>query len=237
MLEKLSNGEWQRPRTRNDLIERLMKFEWGTQLNILAYMRRFQTWDALYEDLRMREEKNGIDSVTVYHTSDSVHFTEFGTWPREPEPRNVTPEKPKQLEGATLRELTTHIVDGDSANHQLKIEVLDEPGAGGACHLYRISGFDTKTNPSDPFKETFGQPATDARRLFQNGPIKEVGVNGTTQEAELAILIDRMECFQAGPYANNDNEQALFHLRGALECLQRRTKERMKRGVEGTHTK
>jgi hypothetical protein len=99
MSEQLQPSKWQRPRTRNDLIERLMKFEWGTQLDILAYMRRFKTWNELYEDLRMREEKNDIDSVTVYHTSDSVHFIEVAKFTKEPEPRNVTPEKPKQIEG------------------------------------------------------------------------------------------------------------------------------------------
>lgn len=73
MNEELA--KWQRPRTRNDLIERLMKFDWGTQLNILDYMRKFQTWDALYEDLRKRE------------TGDSSDI------------RNVSPIVPKQIEG------------------------------------------------------------------------------------------------------------------------------------------
>lgn len=136
-----------------------------------------------------------------------------------------------------MRELTAHIVEGDSANHQLKIEVLDEPGQGGACHLYRISGFNTQTNPGDFYVAKYGAPQTEAVRLFQNGPIKEAGVNGTTHEAELAILIDRLECFQNGPYASSDNEFALLGLRNALYHLQARTRARMARGVEGTHEK
>ena len=131
-----------------------------------------------------------------------------------------------------MRELTDHIVPGDSANHQLKIEVLDEPGAGNANHLYRISGFNTITNPGE-----FRAPQDADFRLFQNGPIKEVGVNGTTHEAEAAILIDRFEGFQKGPYACEDNEQALLHLRAFLDCCQRRTRKRIARGVEGTHEK
>lgn len=48
-----------RPKTRNDLIERLMKYEWGRQLNVLAYMRKFDTWDELYADLdRMAAPRN-----------------------------------------------------------------------------------------------------------------------------------------------------------------------------------
>jgi hypothetical protein len=214
MLEKFCNGEWKRPRTRNDLIERLMKFDWGTQLGILAYMRRFQTWDALYEDLRRRE------------TGDSGI-------------RTVSPIEPKQLQGATMRELTTHIVPGDSANHQLKIEVLDEPGPGNANHLYKISGFDVRSNPG--YAAAAAEPAENEYDslivLFQNGLIKEVGVNGTTHEAELAILIDRLEGFQAGPYKTQENAQALESLRQALFYLQRRTAARIARGVEETHEK
>lgn len=136
-----------------------------------------------------------------------------------------------------MREITSHVVDGDSANHQLKIEVLDEPGAGNANHLYRISGFNTASNPSDPFTDEFGEPAVDMRRLFQNGPIKEFGVNGTTHEVETAILIDRFEGFQAGQYACDENGAILFHLREALAHMKRRTERRIMRGVEGTHTK
>ncbi len=136
-----------------------------------------------------------------------------------------------------MRNLTDHIVEGDSANHQLKIEVQDEPGAGGANHLYHVTGFNTGTNPSCPFTARHGQPAEHATVLFQNGPIKEVGVNGTTHEALLAILIDRMRSFQAGPYATPTNAQALEHMELALSHLQERTRQRIARGVEGTHQK
>ena len=136
-----------------------------------------------------------------------------------------------------MRTLTDHIVENDSANHQLTVSVGDEPGQGGACHLYHITGFNTKTNSSDPFTARHGQPAEHATVLFQNGPIKEVGVNGVTHEALLAILIDRIRSFQAGPYSGRDNAVALTHLEEALMWLQRRTRERIKRGVEGTHAK
>lgn len=74
---------------------------------------------------------------------------------------------------------------------------------------------------------------------FQNGPISVDGngVNGITHEALIAVLIDRMEGFQAGPYANGYNQAALEALRAAQSHLQARTKERMSRNVEGTHQK
>lgn len=134
-----------------------------------------------------------------------------------------------------MRELTAHKTN--PANDALKIEVLDEPGSGGASHLYRIGGFNTRSNPSDPFMARHGQPAEYATVLFQNGPIAEAGVNGVTHEALLAILIDRLERFQEGPYQNEYNGEALNHLRLSLEALHNRTRERQSRGVEGTHQK
>ena len=89
-----------------------------------------------------------------------------------------------------MRTITDHIVEGDSANHQLKIEVTDGPGQGGANHRYEITGFDTSTNTSD---DSLGRVLTGINSnvvLFQNGPIKEFGVNGVTQEALPAIVID-----------------------------------------------
>lgn len=134
-----------------------------------------------------------------------------------------------------MRNLTDHIVPGDSANHQLNVIVMDEPGQGGACHVYQIGGFNNDTNISK--MEIAGLHPTVLSLMFQNGPIKEVGVNGVTHEALLAILIDRMRLFQAGPYACPANESALGHLEGALANLQERTKARIARGVEGTHQK
>lgn len=134
-----------------------------------------------------------------------------------------------------MRKLTDHIVENDSANHQLAITVEDEPGQGGACHLYVISGFDTDSNLSAILPGVM--VLTKLNVLFQNGPIKEVGVNGITQEALLAIVIDRLRGFQSGPFACRDNAIALTHIEEALMWLQRRTRERIKRGVEGTHVK
>lgn len=142
-----------------------------------------------------------------------------------------------------MRQLTDHIVEGDSVNHQLVVTVMDEPGHGGACHRYLISGFNLKTNPAlsetegDSIgNEEFASPDSGCI-IFQNGPIKEVGVNGITHESLLAILIDRLEGFQSGPYACEDNALALMQLKLALRNLQARTMRRIERGVEGTHEK
>ena len=70
---------------------------------------------------------------------------------------------------------------------------------------------------------------------FQNGPIGEVGVNGVSNEALLAVVEDRLLGFQSGPYACRDNAVALTKIQEAMMWLQKRTHERMARGVEGTH--
>ena len=131
-----------------------------------------------------------------------------------------------------MRTITDHVVDGDSANHQLTITVTDEPGAGGANHEYEIGWRGPDFNGQAGTGEIFG-----CRIGFQNGPIKEVGVNGVTQEALIAICMDRLKSFQAGPYACEDNEVALGHLVMALAFMQKRTRARIARGVEGTHAK
>jgi hypothetical protein len=135
-----------------------------------------------------------------------------------------------------MRELTDHIVSGDQAV-QLKIEVTDQPGQGGACHKYEITGFDTEGNPSATGETGYRHNFSRAVVLFQNGPIKEYGVNGITGEALLAIQIDRLRSFQAGPYACLENAIALTKIEEALMWLQRRTVARIKRGVEGTMEK
>lgn len=129
-----------------------------------------------------------------------------------------------------MREITDHVVYGDSVNHQLKVQVTDEPGAGGANHEYRIlvpAGL-APGRPDDKVKHDIS---------FQNGPIKESGVNGVTQEALLAVVIDRLRSFQSGPFSCRENAIALTHCEDALMWLQRRTVARIKRGVEGTNQK
>ena len=145
-----------------------------------------------------------------------------------------------------MRTLTDHIVEGDSANHQLTISVLDEPGQGGANHEYSIrlySKFEAGVKVDlhklrDVEVLPDGSVTGEVCRVsFQNGPIKEFGVNGVTQEALLAIVIDRLRSFQSGPFACEDNAAALLHCIRAKDHLQARTKARIARGVEGTHVK
>ena len=126
------------------------------------------------------------------------------------------------------RELTSHKVNG--LNEALQIEVTDEPGQGNACHEYEIRNLSIATKEGDEFPMICSVS-------FQNGPIKEFGVNGISGEALLSIVEDRLLGFQSGQYACRDNAIALTHVQDAMMWLQRRTRERMQRGVEGTNEK
>lgn len=133
-----------------------------------------------------------------------------------------------------MREVATHVVN--PANDRLKIEVLDEPGSGGANHAYFIHGFDASKNPGYAEVAKRGQSFEGCGIVFQQGPIDVDGVNGLAHEALLAIIIDRLQSFQSGPYKCRENALALTHLEDAMHWLAHRTRARMRRGVEGTHT-
>ena len=119
-----------------------------------------------------------------------------------------------------MRELTSHIVKAKV--HCNEIVALDEKGDGGANHQYQV------TITGHPLRAKFIK--------FQNGPINDDNPpNGLQNEDLLAILIDRMEGFQSGKFACEENELALFHLEAAMEALQTRTRDRVAREVEGSH--
>lgn len=129
-----------------------------------------------------------------------------------------------------MHTLHDHHVEGAATT--VEIHVADQPGSGGAYHRYEVHGFNARHNAS---LSRGDHPAMDEKLviLFQNGPVPTNGVNGITQEVLLAISADRLRCFQAGPFASADNAEALEHIEQALECLHRRTRNRLSRDVEG----
>lgn len=154
------------------------------------------------------------------------------------------------------RTITDHKVNG--LNEAIEIIAVDQPGPGGANHRYDIIGR-AEDIPGTPVR-LFG-----ANLRFQNGPIASAtDMNGITNEALLAVLIDRMRGFQGvppvhsapeitgvlttepkdyaaknlrAPFACRENAMALTHLEEALMWLQKRTLDRVKRGVEGSMAK
>ena len=154
-----------------------------------------------------------------------------------------------------MRHIHDHKVNG--LNEALTITALDQPGPGGANHKYRIEGYQND-EPADRWPFGVRKPFASVLIEFQNGPIgSPADMNGISNEALLAVVIDRMRGFQhqrlgelthpaqgeagsfdfnsRGQYACRENAIALTHLEDALMWLQKRTRDRMARGVEGTH--
>lgn len=70
---------------------------------------------------------------------------------------------------------------------------------------------------------------------FQCGPVQECGVNGTSIENVIDLLVTRLEGFNNGPFRCRENSLAITHLQEAQNWLERRTKNRVAAGVEGTN--
>jgi hypothetical protein len=71
---------------------------------------------------------------------------------------------------------------------------------------------------------------------FQEGPIKEAGINGVNNEDLINMVIARLEGFQNSTFKCRENALAITKLEESLLWLRKRTMDREARGVEGTHT-
>ncbi|PAV30304.1 hypothetical protein CIL05_07490 [Virgibacillus profundi] len=72
---------------------------------------------------------------------------------------------------------------------------------------------------------------------FQEGVIKEHGVNGVMNEDLIAVIITRLEHFNQSDFRCRENSMAITKLEEALLWLRKRTMGREQRGVEGKHVK
>ena len=70
---------------------------------------------------------------------------------------------------------------------------------------------------------------------FQEGPIKESGLNGIFLEDLIAICINRLENFQNSEFRTRENDVVITKLEESLMWLRKRTLNRQKRGVQGIY--
>ncbi len=125
-----------------------------------------------------------------------------------------------------MSQLTAHKTN--DCNKQIDIFV-HPAGAGGAAIRYDVFG---------PRTQMIGVgmvPSFGINLKFQDGPPAE-SINGITNEALLAIVLDRLEGFQTGPYKCRENALAITKIEEAMHWLSHRTRLREQRGVEGTMT-
>jgi len=105
------------------------------------------------------------------------------------------------------REITTHIVPG--APGRVQVFALDED-SDGICTEYEIRG-----------RSNNGEQVVNLRITFQSGD-QAAGPNGVTNEALLAIVLDRLERFQQADQPCKENRKAIYHLNEGAEQLARR---------------
>ena len=129
-----------------------------------------------------------------------------------------------------MREITEHH-DGHGLNEALMV-VADntDHNAGGASHNYEVAYM------SAGYPGIASTPV--ATIQFQHGPRNVEGSKpGVTDGVLLAILIDRLRSFNAGPFACRENAIALTHMEEALHWVKHRADARAKRGVLGQNVK
>jgi hypothetical protein len=136
----------------------------------------------------------------------------------------------------TRREITTHH-DGHGLAESIAV-IADAPGPGGASHRYLfVARADEAHRGSIPGRGSFGWEYPAGYVQFQKGPRHEAdSTPGVIESVLLAVLIDRLEAFQAGPYACAENVTVLFHLHAAMGTVKQRAHNRAARGVLGTAT-
>ncbi len=135
-----------------------------------------------------------------------------------------------------MREITTHQI-GVGLDQHLRIEIADDPDTQtGVSSKYNIfvrspDNKEWTVGPSIKF-----QKGTVIRRDSNTG--KEIGidVNGISLEVLLAVAIDQLQQFQNERFKCRENAIALTHLEDAMHWLQHRTRDRAKRGVEGSYS-
>jgi hypothetical protein len=69
---------------------------------------------------------------------------------------------------------------------------------------------------------------------FQEGPLQEAGVNGTTIEAVIEVLLERLRALNHPPLNCRENSLAITALEDAQNWLYRRTRNRIEQEVEGS---
>jgi hypothetical protein len=125
-----------------------------------------------------------------------------------------------------MRELEDHKVT--TLNREcVVVRAIDKRDEDGAHHTYQIDVRDPQKKVESVYR---------CMLRFQQGGLQDVGANGLTDQALLAIVIDRMRGFQSGPYSCDDNNLIIAHLQQAMEVFEQRAIERAARGVEGVRT-
>lgn len=130
-----------------------------------------------------------------------------------------------------MREILDHH-DGHGLTESLRI-VADDPGPGGASHHYTVTvPVGTADDPD------IADGLIVANIQFQRGPRNVAdSTPGIVESVLLAIVADRMRCFNEGEYRCRENALVLTHVEEAMHWLKARADAWARRGVLGTYQK
>lgn len=95
-------------------------------------------------------------------------------------------------------------------------------------HKYELANFEATDKPGQILQFIEKVPASGT------GPELTTVNDGTTNEEVIRVLVDRLNTLQA-KFPCRENAVALTHLETSLLWLQKRTADRLARGVEGKH--
>ena len=136
-------------------------------------------------------------------------------------------EKKTNTEGFISRELYDHKTS--KLNREcIVVKTADLRGPDNAHHKYVIECVIEPQSESE-----IRQVVERCEINFQNGGLKDVGPNGITEQALIAIVIDRMRSFNDGPYGCRENSIMITKLEEALMWGSKRADDRARRNVEG----
>lgn len=186
-------------------------------------------------------EKNGTiffkDQGEMYiKTLEGDHHASVGDYIIRDVNGELYPCKPD------IFEKTYDIVEGNGQVHEFVetkndllttkyTKVLEEADYKyNAPHTFKVIKAQEETS-----EEHKGENLVLSEIHFQEGPIKECGVNGVCNEDLLVMVVRRLEGFQNSEFKCRENACAITKIEEALMWLRKRTNARVKRGVEGTH--
>lgn len=125
--------------------------------------------------------------------------------------RELFDHKNNKFNRECVRVTTADLRASDNAHHKYVIDVIERAQTSdGVDKIVKICALD-----------------------FQNGGLKEVGANGITDQALLAVVLDRLRSFNDGQFRCRENSIAITYLEEALMWMEKRSNDRARRGVEG----
>lgn len=97
-------------------------------------------------------------------------------------------------------------------------------------HRYELTNFENKSEPGQILQFIHKEP----KQVEGGGTELELVSDGTSNEDLIKVLIDRMQ-FLNQKFPCRENSMVITKLDEALMWLEKRTRDRERRGVEGKH--